>query len=88
MAEADDLLARVQKAARYGEIRPSQHARHQMLERDASAENVRAALLSASIAKLQAGGTVRLEGGSDRDGDALIVVVTEQDYGLRVVTVF
>jgi hypothetical protein len=59
-----------------------------MAERNASAENVRAALLSAKVAKLQADGAVRLEGGTDRDGDELTVVVSEQDYGLRIVTVF
>ncbi|MGD0678725.1 MAG: DUF4258 domain-containing protein [Polyangiaceae bacterium] len=88
MAQADDLLARIQRATRHGEVRPSKHARQQMAERNASAENVRAALLSAKVAKLQADGAVRLEGGTDRDGDELTVVVSEQDYGLRIVTVF
>jgi hypothetical protein len=89
MASDDVLLARIQKAAAHGETRPSKHARESMSLRGVSAEDVRQALRSATKAIFQSDtNTIRLEGGKDTDGDYLTVVVSEQPFGLRVVTVF
>jgi hypothetical protein len=88
-AKKDELLERIQKAARYGRVRPQKHARESMSDRGASAEDVKKAILSATVAIDQPDEkTVRLEGGQDTDGDELKVVVAEDREGLRVVTVF
>ncbi len=85
----DELLARIQNAARYGRIRTGNHSRESMSKRGASAEDVKRAILSATRAINQPEkGAVRLEGGKDRDGDELTVVVAEDREGLRVVTIF
>jgi len=89
MGEKTSLLAKVQHAGRYGDQWPVKHAREQMRERHASPEDVRLAILSATVAIDQPdNGTIRLEGGTDSDGDELKVVVAFDPRGLRVISVF
>jgi hypothetical protein len=91
MADAKgDLLERIQHAARHGQIHVSRvHGRERANERNARAQDIRAAILCATSAIDQPDqGTVRIEGGVDTDGDSLTVVVAEASYGLKVVTVF
>jgi hypothetical protein len=80
----------VKHAATYGEIviRDPGHARERMRERNASAVDVKRAILSATTAFHQPrNGTIKLKGGADTDGDELTVVVVEDPKGLRLVTV-
>ena len=94
----ESALTRVQRAAGYGQIRTTTHARERMSERGVLAEDVKKAIRSAIRAIEQPatppqdghpgqGPTVRLEGGTDTDGDPLTVVLAEERDGLRVVTV-
>jgi hypothetical protein len=84
----DDLLARLQLAAKLGQVTTTKHARDRMGERGATAADVARAIATATSATEQAEGqTVRLEGGTDTDGDSLTVVVAEHPRGLRIVTV-
>jgi hypothetical protein len=94
----ESALARVQRAASYGQIRTTTHGRERMSERGVLAEDVKKAIRSATRAIEQPaepprdgrpgrGPRVRLEGGTDTDGDPLTVVVAEEREGLRVVTV-
>jgi len=84
----DDLLTRVQRAAKIGEIIIKRHCRDRMSERNVSAEDVKRAILSATTAIDQPKEkTIKLEGGKDIDGDDLKVVVAEDRRGLRIVTV-
>ena len=83
-----ELLAKIPKAARHGEIRLSPHAEEEAGKANAQARDIKRAILSATQASEQEEGKVRLEGGSDVDGEPLRVVVRETHYGLRVITVF
>jgi hypothetical protein len=84
----DELLKRVQQAARLGELITTKHTRERMSCRNASAEDIKQAILSATNAIEQAEKeTIRLEGGKDIDGEDLKVVVAEDLRGLRIVTV-
>ncbi len=83
-----DVLARIQKAARYGLIKLSDHGRDEADNARAQAGDIRSAILTASRAVVQEQGKVRLEGGTDLDGEPLVVVVRETHYGLWLVTVF
>jgi len=86
--KSDELLKRVQQAARLGALITTKHNRERMSSRGASAEDVKHAILSATSATEQADRkTIRLEGGTDIDGEDLKVVVAEDPRGLRIVTV-
>ena len=82
------LLDEVKNAARFGEIRFVDHAEERSFERNASPRDVRAAILSATLATLQDNGRIRIEGGLDRDGDALNVVAKLIHRGLLVITLY
>jgi hypothetical protein len=86
-AKSAGALARVQMAAKLGPIETGRHSRERMSERGASAECVRRAIQTATVATVQMDGAIRLDGGIDRDGDKLIVVVSERSRCLFVVTV-
>ena len=64
------------------------HARDEMAEANASAEDVRRAILSATKVIAQPNGVFRMEGGCDSDGESLVVVVTFYPGGLKIITVF
>jgi hypothetical protein len=66
-------LENIQHASRHGRVLLTRHAEH--------------AIRSATRAVAE-GDKVRLEGGTDLDGDALVVVVREIQCGLKVITVF
>lgn len=83
-----DALSAIHRAARYGRIVPTAHARERMDERGAQARDVKKAILTATTALDQGDGSYRLEGGCDLDGDALVVVVREIQPGLLVITIF
>jgi hypothetical protein len=86
--KAEALLKRVQLAARLGDLITTRHSRERMSSRGASAADIKRAILSATIAIDQPEEqTIRLEGGTDTDGDDLKVVVAEDRRGLRIVTV-
>jgi hypothetical protein len=83
-----ELLERVKLAAKLGGLKVTRHARIRMDERGATAEDVRQAILTSSVALEQPDeGTIRLEGGADTDGVGLKVVVADDPRGLRIVTV-
>jgi hypothetical protein len=63
------------------------HARHRMLERRAKFLDVRRALMSATSAKTQDRSGWRVEGGLDRDGDELTVIV-DIEAEVIVITLF
>jgi hypothetical protein len=87
-SKKDELLARVQRAAKLGDTITTKHARERMNSRGALAADVQRAILTATVAIEQpAEQTIRLEGGTDTDGDSLTVVVAEDPRGLRIVTV-
>jgi hypothetical protein len=69
-------------------IKLTDHCQDEADNARAQAKDVRHASLSASSVIVQPEGKIRLEGGSDLDGEPLIVVVRETQYGLRVITVF
>ena len=83
-----DVLARVQKAARYGRVTLSHHAQDEADQANAQAGDIKRAILTATSAIEQEEAKIRLEGGTDLDGEALVVVVRETVYGLHVITVF
>lgn len=87
--KSDELLDRIKKAARLGQVITTKHARDEMEAARASAKSVEHAIQTATKAiERNDNGTVRLEGGTDIDGDELTVVVAEDPRGLRLVTVF
>jgi hypothetical protein len=82
------LLEEVKRAARYGQILTSRHARDRLEERSVSAAEVSGAIATATKAIEQPETeTIRLEGGTDADGLELTVVVAMDRRGLRLVTV-
>jgi hypothetical protein len=58
-----------------------------MQERSAEPGDVKNAILTAAVAIEQEENAVRLEGGTDLDGDSLTVVVREIQPGLFIITV-
>lgn len=62
------------------------HARQRLRERGAEREDVRAALVSATVCHAEPRGRWRVEG-RDRDGDDLTAIVVIED-GVVVVTLF
>ena len=82
------MLTRIHHAARYGRIILSLHAQEEAEEAGARWADIKSAILTATVAKEQAEGRVRLEGGTDLEGEPLTVVVREVQPGLLVVTVF
>ena len=83
-----ELLRSVQQDARIGRVTLTKHAREEMAEASALAPDVERAIRTATTIIQQPDGCLRLEGGSDTDGDSLIVVVKQIQSGLLVVTVF
>lgn len=83
-----DALDRIKELAAKGFIRYTFHARQRMDERDATEEDVRQALRTATDATHQADrDNYRVSGGADLDGDSMsVVVVIEAD--VVVVTLF
>lgn len=87
-SKKDELLCRVQLAAKLGEIKTTKHGRERMCDRGVTAADVVHAISTATDAREQPEEqTIRLEGGTDIDGDKLTVVVAEYSRGLRIVTV-
>ena len=87
-SKKDDLLSRVQLAAKLGAVNTTNHSRERMSERGVTAADVVHAISTATVAKeQQEEQTIRLEGGTDTDGESLTVVVAEHSRGLRLVTV-
>ena len=87
-SKKDDLLSRVQLAAKLGSVNTTGHSRQRMRERGVTAADVIQAISTATVAKEQPEEqTIRLEGGGDTDGVGLTVVVAEHSRGLRLVTV-
>lgn len=81
-------LAEIQRLARLGRVRFTRHAFERMDERGATLRDVVAALVSATAAVHQPDrGTWRVEGGRDRVGDDLTVVVA-LEADVVVITVF
>jgi hypothetical protein len=82
------IAARV--AAERGALQYTTHARSKMQERNAGREDVKAALKSATGAREDPppNSKWRFEGGSDVDGDVLIVVAEYLGFEWTVVTVF
>jgi hypothetical protein len=83
----DACLARIHQAARLGRIILRAHANTEARNGNAQAHDMRHAIRTATRAIVQ-GVKVRLEGGTDIDGDGLVVVVREVHCGLVVITVF
>jgi hypothetical protein len=82
------VLARVQKAARYGHIKLGLHGGQEATAANAQAADIKNAICTATRAIEQNEGKILLEGGTDLDGVELVVVVRETPYGLSVITVF
>ncbi len=80
-------LAKVQHAARYGRVILTRHAEQEAENANVQAHDIEHAIRTATVAFAQSG-AVRLEGGTDLDGDGLVVVVREIQCGLRIITVF
>jgi hypothetical protein len=80
-------LERIQHAARHGRVLLTRHAEDEASNAKVQARDIGHAIRSATRAVVQ-GDKVRLEGGTDLDGDALVVVVREIQCGLKVITVF
>lgn len=86
-AEEAQALADAQGLASAGRIMISRHAELRMDERGATFADVQQALISATSCHAQPDERWRIEGGCDRDGDALTVVITFEG-GVVVVTLF
>ena len=84
-----EALKRAQLAARLGRLGVRRHADGRMEERNAQARDIRAAVLSATHAQWdEEAGTWVLQGGQDIDGIDLTVVVSDDGYGVNLVTVY
>lgn len=84
-----EALAFAKGAARVRQVRWSGHSRERATQRTVTAEDLREALLSAKKATWQPGErTWKLEGGVDRDGEPLAVVVAIDGNAVRIVTEF
>jgi 2-methylaconitate cis-trans-isomerase PrpF len=79
-------LAEIHRLAQLNRIRLTRHAAERMDQRRAKREDVRAALVSSTVAIAQERGW-RVEGGVDRDGDELTVVV-DIEADVIVITLF
>jgi hypothetical protein len=82
----EEALRDIRGYAAAGRISYSRHARERMVERNVRAQDVRAALQSASRCTATDGGKWRA-GGKDLDGDDLDLIVALES-GVVVVTVF
>ncbi|HEY3237580.1 MAG TPA: DUF4258 domain-containing protein [Polyangiaceae bacterium] len=83
-----EALGLASGAARYGQLRFTDHAIDQMQERGATVNDVEAAVSSATSAAYDRGqGTWKLAGGVDLDGSPLDVVVAFGGNRVRVITV-
>jgi len=80
-------LEAIQHACRYGRVVMTGHAVDEAENAHVQARDIQHAIRSATRAVVQ-GSKVRLEGGTDLDGDGLVVVVCEIQCGLKVVTVW
>jgi Domain of unknown function (DUF4258) len=80
-------LAEIQRLARLDRIVLTGHAAKRMDQRGAKRSDVRAALVSATSALAQDRGGWRVEGGCDREGDGLTVVV-DIEADVIVITLF
>jgi hypothetical protein len=80
-------LEAIQHACRYGRVLLTGHAVDEAENAHVQAADIRHAIRSATRAVVQ-GSKVRLEGGTDLDGDGLVVVVCEIQCGLKVITVW
>jgi hypothetical protein len=80
-------LEAIQHACRYGRVVMTGHAVDEAESAHVQARDIEHAIRSATRAVVQ-GSKVRLEGGTDLDGDGLVVVVCEIQCGLKVVTVW
>jgi hypothetical protein len=81
-------LTEIKRLAGLNRIVYSSHARDRMFERGATARDVRAALLSATVARWQADRrNFKVDGGVDCDGDEMTVIVDIQ-ADVIVVTIF
>jgi hypothetical protein len=81
------VLGEIQRLARLDRIVLTRHAVKRMDQRDAKRGDVRAALVSATSAVAQDRGGWRVEGGCDREGDDLTVIV-DLEADLIVITLF
>jgi hypothetical protein len=80
-------LDAIQHACRYGRVIGRGHAADEAENAQVQARDIEHAIRSATRAVVQ-GSKVRLEGGTDLDGDELVVVVCEIQCGLKVITVW
>jgi hypothetical protein len=81
-------LGEIHRLARLNRISYTAHALRRMDQRGAELADVRAALISSTAAVHQEErGTWRVDGGRDRDGDDLTVIV-DIEADLVVVTIF
>jgi hypothetical protein len=83
-----EALARLQRAASYGRVVLSPHAHAEADNANVQAKDIQHAIRTATVALAQGGGKFRLEGGTDLDGERLVVVVRVVRPGLLVITVF
>jgi hypothetical protein len=83
-----DALARIKELVRKGSIRFTLHARQRMDDRNATARDVKEAVLSATNSEHDvAKDNYRVTGGCDADGDPMTVVAAiEAD--VVIVTIF
>ena len=82
-----ERLAKLQHAARHGRVVLTRHAVEEADNANVQGRDIEHAIRSATFAVVQ-GAKVRLEGGTDIDGDGLIVVVREIQSGLKVITLW
>lgn len=83
----DEALRRAALAGRLGRFEVSKHAKERMEQRNVRRGDIADALVTAKHATLEMGTRFRLDGGTDRDGDPLsLVVALEGDC--VIVTVF
>jgi len=85
-----EALAQAKRLAVQGQLRTTGHGRDRKEDRTAHASDIRAAVLSATLATYRdSEDTWRIRGGKDVDGDDLDVVLAFGDDGTaRVVTLF
>jgi hypothetical protein len=86
-AEEAQALADARGLASAGRIMISRHAELRMDERGATFDDVRQALISATSCRAEPAARWKVEGGCDRDGDALTMIITFEG-SVVVVTLF
>lgn len=83
----DEALRIAKEAVQYGRDITTKHCRDRMEDRNASAREVKRAILMADRAEQQRNGSWRLYGGKDSEDVPLVPVVDIEAQSIKLVTI-